>query len=62
MNKFLILTGLLLLITSNLCISQTSKLGHYVLETSDNDEDFTSKVYDILQKSNNSELTIEFGQ
>ena len=59
MSKFLsILT--ILLVALNSCSVQTSKTKHYVFEASDNNDDFTSNVFDILQKDKALECTIEF--
>ena len=59
MNKFFSLIGLLLLFSSS-CSTQTNKTKHYVFEVSNNDEDFTPKVFNLLHLNKELECTIEF--
>jgi hypothetical protein len=50
---------MLVVITSS-CLGQTNTTKHYVFEASDNDEDFTSKVFEVLYNAKELECTIEF--
>ncbi|MFH6768821.1 hypothetical protein V8G56_08745 [Gaetbulibacter aquiaggeris] len=59
MNKFFPLIGLLLFFSSS-CSTQTNKTKQIVFEVSNNDDDFTSKVFDLLQNDKKLECTIEF--
>ena len=59
MNKYFTIIVLFLLFS--FCGStQTNKTKHYVFEVSDNDEDFTPKVFDALHNNKELECTIEF--
>ena len=53
------LLTMLVVITSS-CLEQTNKTEHYVFEASDNDEDFTSKVFEVLHNAKELECTLEF--
>jgi len=59
MSKYLVLVVFIAFV-SNSCSLQTNRTNHYVIEVSNNDEDFTSKVFDLLQKDKELECTIEF--
>lgn len=50
---------MLVAITSS-CLGQTNTTKHYVFEALDNDEDFTSKVFEVLHNAKELECTIEF--
>ena len=41
---------MLVVITSS-CLGQTNTTKHYVFEASGNDEDFTSKVFEVLHNA-----------
>jgi len=50
----------MLVVISSSCLEETNKTKHYVFEASNNDEDFTSKVFEVLHNAKELELTIEF--
>jgi hypothetical protein len=59
MSKYLVL-AVLLVFVSNSCPAQTNKTKQYIFEASENNDDFTSKVLEVLQKDKESASTIEF--
>lgn len=59
MNNIISMLGLLLLITSS-CSNKTIQSKHHIFEVSKNNEDFTPKVFELIDKSEDSELIIEF--
>ncbi|GGK33789.1 alpha-1,3-galactosidase A [Yeosuana aromativorans] len=59
MRRYIALITILVVVLTS-CSAQTNKIKHYFSEASNNDEDFTSKVFDVLNNDKESECTIEF--
>jgi len=59
MNKYILLLTMLVGISSS-CSVQANKIKQYVFEASDSNEDFTSKVFDVIHNAKEREFSIEF--